>query len=655
MDSLDQQLDYARNLCQQGRFNEGKNIYLQLNLTHPNNFRVLANLGALELNEKNYDASLSYFRDAVKLNSLQPVIHYNMGRALYELKMYEEAIDHYQIAITLHPNFVEAHLNYGLTLNAQENYTLAIDQYNKAIELKSDCAEAYSNRGSTLSILGKYEGALSDYLIAAKLNPDNAENYNNLGITLYQLARYDEAITSFDKAIQLNPNHAKAYSNRGLVFSNLGQHEISLSAYQRANQLNPNNPETYNNLGVAHYHLRQYKEAISSYDKAIQLNPNYAEAYSNRGLCFNDIREYNNALADYEKAIQLKPDYVLAYNNLGLTFYRLAQYEKALSSFNQAIQLEPDQALAYWNKSLIKLLMGDFEEGWDLYEQRWKKPGFEERRHTNIPLWTGEQDLKDKKLLIWSEQGQGDIIQFSRYALLAKSKGALVTFEAPRSLLSLLKTLDQDINLVEEHELLTSNFDFQIPVMSLPYAFKTTPETVPSNTSYIHADAKKIEIWSKKLGSKNKLRVGLVWSGSSAHSNDLNRSVPLEVISPLMELPYEFHSLQIHYKENDLEILDNSASKIIRHESELKDFSDTAALIENMDLIITVDTSVAHLASALGKPTWIMLPYSPDFRWLLDTNDSPWYPTAKLFRQSQIGDWNLAIGQIIKELENLDQ
>lgn len=264
-------------------------------------------------------------------------------------------------------------------------------------------------------------------------------------------------------------------------------------------------------------------------------------------------------------------------------------------------------------------------------------------------MWTGEQDLKNKTLLIWSEQGQGDIIQFSRYILLAKSRGAKVTLEVPNQLVSLLSSIDIDTQVIKEGASSSTQFDFQIPLMSLPFAFKTEKETIPSNIPYIHADDEKVHGWQKKLGVKSKPRIGLVWSGSTIHKNDSNRSLPLEALSAIMELQIEFHSLQVEYRDTDWNFLIES-SNVIDHQSDLKDFSDTAALIQCLDLIISVDTSVAHLAGALGKPIWVLLPYSPDFRWMLNRNDSPWYPTAKLFRQEKADKWDTVINTIKNEL-----
>ena len=652
MESIDHQLDLARDLCQQGRANEGKEIYLKLNVLDPNNFRVLANLGAIELNEKNFNKSITYFRKAVELNALQPIIHYNLGRALHELKLYGEAASHYLIAIKLYPNFSEAYLNYGLTLSSQENQSLALEQYKKAIEINPDYIDAYCNIGAALNISGDHEGALLAYQKAMSLNPNNDEIYYNIGVTLHQLGRYNEGLDHFNKAIQHNPDNAKAYSNRGFTFNSLGQYESALSDYQRAAQLNPNNANVFYNLGLTLSRLRQYTDALENYNKAIQVDPEYAAAYSSRGLTLNDLRQYEDAIIDHRMAIKLKSDYVEAYNNLGLTLYRLGRYDDALANYDKAIQLAPDQALAYWNKSLTKLVMGEYEEGWKLYERRWEKEGFEDRRHSNIARWTGDLDLKNKSLLIWFEQGQGDAIQFCRYALLAKHKGAKVSLEVPKRLVSLLSTIDNDISVFEEGEYQSAKFDLQIPLMSLPSAFKTTRETIPAMSPYIHLDDKKVNHWHKQLGVKSSPRVGLAWSGSTLHSNDLNRSIPLNALSAIIELPIEFHSLQVEYRKEDWDFLMKS-SKVTDHQSRLKDFSDTAALIENMDLVISVDTSVAHLAGALAKPVWVMLPYSPDFRWMLNRKDSPWYPTAKLFRQHQILDWSEVINQITATLKNI--
>ena len=343
--------------------------------------------------------------------------------------------------------------------------------------------------------------------------------------------------------------------------------------------------------------------------------------------------------------MEIKPDYAEPYNNIGNVFLAHVDLEAAINNYEKAISIKPDYAEPYLNKSLLKLLMGEYLEGWKLYEWRWKnKPQINTLRAYPQPLWLGNDSILHKTLLIYPEQGIGDYIQFIRYAVLAEQLGAKVVLEVPSSLLTLCSTLKGHPILIEEGKTLPS-FDYHCPVMSLPLALKTSIESISEQIPYLYVDDQRMRRWSEKLGNKSVTRIGLVWSGSTLHKNDHNRSLLLNQLASLLELPFEYHSLQKEVREIDIKTLIDFP-KINQHQDDLMDFSDTAALINEMDLVISVDTAVAHLSGALGKKTFILLPYSPDFRWMLDRADSDWYPTATLFRQPSAGDWVSVISEI---------
>ena len=413
-------------------------------------------------------------------------------------------------------------------------------------------------------------------------------------------------------------------------------------------KLNPSYAEAHSNRGNVLYELKDYEHALASHDYAITLNSNYAKAYSNRGNTLQKLKRLDEALTNHDRAINLKPDYVNAHINRGIILNQFKRLDEALISFDRAITLNPNHAGAYWNKALLKILIGEYQEGWELYEWRWKHNDQEHYRSLPQPLWLGEEPINDKILLIHSEQGLGDIIQFCRYVLMTKVEGAKVVLEAPKALISLLSSLKSNITLVEKGKTLPP-FDLQCPIMSLPLAFKTTLGTIPALTPYLFSSADKQTLWHKKIGNKIKLRIGLAWSGSSGHKNDHNRSLLLKQLDLILQLPFEFHSLQKEVRTEDIETL--SLYKYIHlHQDELIDFSDTAALINEMDFVISVDTSIAHLAGALGKTVWILLPFMPDYRWMLDRADSPWYPTATLYRQPKINDWESVVDEVKNNL-----
>ena len=300
----------------------------------------------------------------------------------------------------------------------------------------------------------------------------------------------------------------------------------------------------------------------------------------------------------------------------------------------------------------MKLLTGQYEEGWKLFE--WRRQAKETKNNYklyNQPLWLGKESLQNKTLLVEAEQGFGDIIQFCRYIPMLENIGAKVILETPKALASIIKTIPSNFLILEKGQSL-AHFDYHIPIMSLPHAFNTTAHNIPVSIPYLFSDKIKREYWNKKLSKKTKPRIGLVWSGSASHKNDKNRSLPLKDLEPVLQLPFEFHSLQKEARENDQKTL-FEFNQVHQHQNELNDFSDTAALIDEMDLIISVDTSVAHLAGALGKNVWIILPFHPDYRWMLDRNDSPWYPTCTLFRKSKIDDWSDVVLEITSRLQNI--
>ena len=464
-------------------------------------------------------------------------------------------------------------------------------------------------------------------------------------VALHQSGQLDLAEIQYKKLLNYLPDNTLLLTNLGTIALQRGRLEEALASYDRTITLNPDYAEAYSNRGNSLKDLNRLEEALASYDRAIALNPNYAEAYSNRGNALRDLNRLDEALASLDRAIALNPEYAEAYSNRGNALKDLKRLDEALASYDHAIVLNPDSAEAYWNKSLLKILIGEYLEGWKLYEWRWKKePQINSLRAYHQPLWLGDESIFHKTLLIYPEQGFGDYIQCIRYAALVEQLGAKVILEVPSRLLTLCSTLKGQPILIENGKPLPS-FDYHCPVMSLPLALKTTVETVPAQIPYLYADDQRKKRWNEKLGNKTVTRIGLVWSGSTTHKNDHNRSLLLNQLTSLLVLPVEFHSLQKEIREIDVKTL-TDFPKIHQHQDDLLDFFDTAALIDEMDLVISVDTAVAHLSGAMGKKTFILLPYSPDYRWMLDRADSPWYPTATLFRQPSVGDWDSVIAEI---------
>jgi tetratricopeptide (TPR) repeat protein len=498
------------------------------------------------------------------------------------------------------------------------------------------------------------------YIEVLQHQPNHFDALHLLGVIAIQTKRTVRGTELIAKAIGLNPKVAAAHSNLGNALRDLKRPEDALASYDRAIALKPDSADAYNNRGLALRDLKRPEDVLASYDKVIALNPDYAEAHNNRGIALRDLKRPEDALANHDRAIALKPDYADAYYNRALALQDLKCLEDALASYDKAIALKPDHADAFVSQSLFFLMMGRFEQGWRQYEWRKKQNKSIAPRTYPKPLWLGEQSIEGKTLFIHWEQGLGDLIQFCRYAKLAADLGARVILEAPKPLMSLLTTLSGVAQLIEAGSPLPP-FDYQCPLLSLPLAFKTTLSSIPATIPYLKCDLEKSRLWKERLGERRKRKVGLVWSGGHRPNQpemwfiDSRRNIPLDKLAVLKHPDIDFYSLQKG------EPAESELAELIRHNwegphivdftSQLNDFSDTAALVENLDLVVTVDTSTAHLAGALGKPVWILNRFDTCWRWLLNRNDSPWYPTVTLYRQEKVGHWDDVVRRIKMDLD----
>ena len=467
--------------------------------------------------------------------------------------------------------------------------------------------------------------------------PGSCQGWYELGLALMQRRDRPGACKAFLSALALEPAHSDTHYHLGHALSALGQAKAAQQAYAQALRHNPAHLEAALALAALWGSRGHYEGADVICRLALMLAPERADLHFLQAHALHMLRRYEQALQAYERALALKPDYAEVYLSRGVALKELKRVEEALASYDRAIALKPDCAEAYWNKSLALLVAGEFVQGWDLYEWRWKRETFTSpKRNFSQPLWPGTEDIVGKTLLLHAEQGLGDTIQFCRYAKLVKALGARVILEVPKALLGLLSGLEGVDELIEKGKALPA-FDCHCPLLSLPLAFKTDLTNIPSPKPYLAASSQKTAEWAQRLGAKSKPRVGLVWSGSTAHKNDPNRSLTLQQLLPHLPGCCEYVSLQKEVREVDVQVLEGSG--IGHYEQHIKDFVDTAALCQLMDLVISVDTSVAHLAGALGKTTWVLLPYAPDWRWLLDRDDSPWYESVKLYRQDASREW----------------
>lgn len=490
----------------------------------------------------------------------------------------------------------------------------------------------------------------------------NLPALNILGLIKASEQNYQEAASLLIKATKINPNDAALQYNLAKALADDGRHKQSLPHHKRAVDLAPDNPSAWLNFGKSCSHLKRHFEALDYYGVALNLQPNLAEGWFNTGTTLHDLNRYEEALSHFDKALSLNLNYCEAYVNKAFTLHQLKNFDQAIFNYDKALNIDPSNILANWNKSLALLHLGDYVYGWLLYEWRWETE-FQKSscRQYSKPLWLGQEPLRGKTILVWSEQGLGDTIQFCRYIHILANMGAKVFFEVQEPLLTSLASIEGVYQLLKVGNE-SPEFDFHVPLLSLPLALKTTINTIPKSIRYISPPPEKVGYWKNKLGEKDKIRIGLVWSsGFRADTPELwnfadRKSIPLKMFKPLGGLEFEFHSLQKGDKaEEELMQLESDSwpgPNIVSHKDELNDFSDTAALIESLDLVISVDTSVAHMAGAMGKPVWVLTHYVTDWRWS-DGQRQSWYPTATVFSQTSDGDWLSVIDSVCLELKRL--
>ena len=575
-----------------------------------------------------------------------------LGVISYQTGNHQAAVELISLAIKVKPNFSSYYSNLGIALKELKQFDAAVANYDNAIALNPNYAEAYSNRGNALKELKKLEDALASYEKAIFLKPDYADAYCNRGIVLKELNQLDDSLTSYDKAIEIKPDFAEAYSNRGVALQELRQLEAALASYEKAISLKPNYSEAYFNQGNALKELKQFTAAVISYNQAIFLNPDDAEAYTNRGVALQELKQFEAAVSSYDMAISLKPGDADAYTNRGVALQELKQLEAAIASYDMAISLKPDNVDAYWNKSLLLLLIGEYLEGLKLYERRWdQKDIIKFKRNFTQPLWLGEDLLLNKVILIHAEQGLGDTLHFCRYVKMVADLGAKVVLEVQKPLLRLLKHLPGVSTLIANGDPLPE-FDFQCPLLSLPLAFKTELKTIPATRSYLQAEPQRVAQWKSRLQS-DRLKIGIGWQGSQGSKIDIGRSFELKLFENIAALPnVQLISLQKGYGSEQLKSMPQGM-RVTDLGDELDAdgaFLDSAAVMMNLDLVITSDTALAHLAGALGVRTWVVLKYVPDWRWMLERDDSPWYPSIKLYRQEKMDDWAEVFARIQMDL-----
>lgn len=610
---------------------------------------------------------------------------FNLGVALFDLRLFEEASLAYKAAIRARPGYPEAHNNLGNLLRHLGKLDASQAAYREALRSRPEYALAQGNLAKCLRDSGNLEASIRAYHSAICIQPEYPDAYSNFGVTLKDLGLQADAATQFRRAIQLGPSLSEARNNLGIALFDSGQFKLATSTYQsalilrpeypealnnlgnsqrqegnvirgaqlfqRALRLHPLYPEALNNLGIILYDRRLYKRSISSYQSALVSRPDYAEAYSNLGISHYTDGTIDAAEACLKRALCIRPGYAEALSNLGATLREQGQLSEAEVAYEEAIQLRPDYPEAHWNNALLQLLQGHYEKGWRSYEWRFRNRELDNPAKISLKdSWSGESPLKGRTILLYAEQGLGDTIQFYRYARLIRDRGAQIILEVQPELHELFAAQKDPFTIIPRGKA-PPDHDLVYPLMSLPLALNTTLETIPDPTPYLQPDSQALKKWEALLGNKSRLRIGLVASGSQNHTEDRKRSINWHRLAPLFQLPCEFFCLQKDLREDDAGFL--SGQPEVRNLSRaMSTFNDTAAIASLMDLVISVDTSIAHLSAALGTETWILIPQIPDWRWLLNRKDSPWYSAVRLIRQEHRGNWEQVILDVRMKLQD---
>jgi tetratricopeptide (TPR) repeat protein len=573
----------------------------------------------------------------------------NRGMALQTLGRPEEALACYEQALALDPDFPEALRNRGIAFQLLGRLDDALPSFDRLAALRPDDPDAQLRRGKLLHFLWRPQQALACYERALELQPGDAEALNGRGAALYRLGRLREALGAFDAVLAADPDHAGALYNRGVVLEDLGLVQEAVACYDRVLALHPGDVEGLGKRGAALAKLGRGEEGLESCRSALALRPGDPGALYNHALVLYRLDRFEEALAAYDATLAAEPRHLLAHSNRGSTLNELNRHGEAIESFQRAQALCPDVPEVRWNEGLSRLVLGELELGWPLFESRWGMRAFYRGPDPSQgKAWRGEEQLAGRTILLCAEQGLGDTVHFARYVPLVAARGGRVLLEVQPELKALLVGL-RGVERVFGRDEALPGAELHCPLLSLPLAFGTSLGSIPAEVPYLAAPPDRVARWARRLGAPRGPRIGLCWSGSPQHQGDRRRSVPLERLLPLTRIPgLELVSVQKEVRDADRPALEASG---IRHfGGEIDDLADAAALISLLDLVVTVDTVAAHLAGALARPVWVMLPFSPDWRWLMEREDSPWYPTARLFRLPRIGAWDEVVARVAAEL-----
>lgn len=672
-----------------GRIQDAETIYRQILAMYPNVPGALHMLGVVLFQNNRPEEGIELIRKALALQPNFPEALANLGHVLRERGRLDEAVQCCRKAVEMAPNLAEGYINLGSALQSQQKYDEAVAQHRKAIELRPDFPDAYTNLGNALQSMGKHAESAEAHRKALELKPDFAEGHNNLGAALHSLGKIDEAIEHFNRAVQLRPNYPEALSNLGYSFHAKGMFDEAIKHCRRSIDLQPNNPDAYNNMGNSLQEKGEFTKARACFQKSLEQRPDHADAMNNLANCLHEMGNTEEAVIWYRKAIELRPVFAKAYGNLGNAMRALGKVDESIEicrkavemqptleeahvnlgtalhmagrfaegveSCRRAIEIRPEFPEAHKDLSLMLLGLGEFETGWREYEWRLKLPRyFNAPGNFPRPMWDGS-DPAGRTILVHAEQGLGDSIHFSRFLPILASKGAKIIFECQAELARLMRQTPmlKEMRIVSRpgagvaREL---EYDVHAPLLSLPLLLGILkPSDMLPQPPYMFPDQTLLQQWRERVGKREGLRIGLAWAGSKTNKSDRHRSLTLSMLGPLAREGVDFFNLQLG-PPGEQANNPPPGMKLINHAAAIGDFADTAALVSELDLVISVDTAVVHLTAAMDRPVWVMVHFAPDFRWLLKGDTTPWYPSMRLFRQTKTGNWSDVIERIAEEL-----
>ncbi len=573
-----------------------------------------------------------------------------MGLLSLDARQYDHALEWISRAIRQEPKAVYL-TSLGSTLVNKGRSDEALHAFDKAVQLNPLDADMWRNLGAVLIEVKRPADAILSFQHALKLDPRHWDAANRVAHLLYQSERFEEALSCFNLCDKLQPDHFQTLSMRALALQKLGRLDEALADSERALALDPANPEACGNIGNVLMSSGRIEEALSWFDRSLELRPNSPATLMNKAIALAATHRFAEALSWYDRSLELQPNSALTLTNKAIALAELRRFDEAFAAYHQARAIDPSHVVADWNLAVLQLLTGNFEAGWAGREVRWKIPALSAHYPKfSQPMWHGQEPIEGKTILINVDEGLGDTIQFARYIPLVAALGARILLAVQEPLCPLLSELPGVAQCLAFTARELPAFDTYCSISSLPLAFGTRLETIPAAIPYLPAPAEsRLQAWEDRLGPRDRLRVGLVWSGNPRHDNDRNRSIPLRLLTRILDEDATFVSLQKDPRPGDKATL-RERTEIIDFTAHLTDFAETAALVSCLDLVISVDTSVVHLAGALGRPSWVLLPYRPDWRWMLGRDDSPWYPTVRLFRQSETREYGSVLDRVRTEL-----